>query len=284
MFLSWLPFSLLATLCFGVSTSLLKMPTLRGYGKIASAFWLISFSTLLSIVFFHSHLLSPDSRTLILAAIWGVSFAMILMLQMYALTKVDSNVLFPIGTTLSLIVTVAIGLFVFAERLSELQIVGVLLAIASIYFFVYQKGKLQFSPLVIWVGVSIVSFSALGKIVQKIAADGVDIFAFQIYQNIFGMIFMLAVYLVMNKGNYKSLFSSKAMFWGPLNSIFSFFGGWALLVALTMGPFTLITAIHSTYILVTAIIGWIFFKENLNAKKAFLICLAIVAIALMRTG
>lgn len=284
MFLSWLPFSLLATICFGISTSLLKIPTLKGHSKVASAFWLISFSTLLSIVFFHSHLLSPDPRTLILAAVWGVSFAMILMLQMYALTKIDSNVLFPIGTTLSLIVTVAIGLFVFAERLSELQIVGVLLAIASIYFFVYQKGKLRFSPLVIWVIISIVSFSAFGKIVQKIAADDVDIFAFQMYQYIFGMIFVLAVYLVMNKGRYKALFSSKAIFWGSLNSIFSFFGGWAILTALTMGPFTLITAIHSTYILVTAVIGWIFFKENLNARKVFLICLAIVAIVLMRVG
>ena len=283
MFLSWLPFSLLATICFGISTALYKMPIIKGHGKVVATFWIMFFSGLFSIGFFYSHLALPGTRTLVLALLWGVSLAMTTMLQMYALTKVDSNTLFPIGTTLSLIVTVVIGLFAFAERLSELQIVGVLLAIASIYFFVYQKGKLRFSPLVIWIILSIVSFSSFSKIVQKIAADGVDVLAFQMYQYIFGTIFVLVVYLALNKGNPKGLFS-KAIPWGFLNGIFSFFGGWAILTALTRGPFTLIISIHSTYILVTAVIGWIFFKENLNARKVFLICLAIVAIVLMRTG
>jgi drug/metabolite transporter (DMT)-like permease len=259
------------------------MPSRNGHGKVATAFWLTVVGTLLSVVFLYPHLFSPTRATLILAMLFGISFAMTLLSQLYALMYVDTNTLFPITTTLSLVVTVGVGLFIFAERLSYLQMVGVLLAIASIYFFVYHKGKISFSPLVIWVIVSTFSFSSFGKIIQKIAADGVDILAFQVYMYIFATIFVLAVYLATNRGNYKGLFS-KAMLWGSINGIFSFFGSLAILIALTRGPFALITAIHSTYILVTAVIGWLFFKEYLNARKVFLICLAIVAIALMRMG
>lgn len=280
---SWLPLSLLATLLFGISAAFYKLPSKNGYGKIATTFWLMAGATLLSVVFFHSHLGSLDPRTLILSMLWGISFATMIMLQMYALSKMETNALFPVTTTLSLVLTVGVGLVIFAERLSELQIIGVLLAIVSIYFFAHQRGRVRFSHPILFVGASIALTSSLGKIVQKIAADGVNIFTFQIYQYTFAAVFVLAVYLIANRGNYKDLFS-RAMPWGLLNSTLSFFGGWAILVALTRGPFTLITSIHSTYILVTALIGWLFLDENLNAKKTFLICLAIVAVVLMRMG
>ena len=66
--------------------------------------------------------------------------------------------------------------------------------------------------------------------------------------------------------------------------VFGFFGGYAFLTALTKGPFSLITSIHSLYIFITALASYLLFKERLTKKKIILLFLAIVAILLIRLG
>ena len=66
--------------------------------------------------------------------------------------------------------------------------------------------------------------------------------------------------------------------------ILSFFGGYALYLALTKGPFPLITSIHSLYILITALTAYVLFNEKLTPRKIVLLLFAIIAIILIRVG
>ncbi|MDO8566086.1 MAG: DMT family transporter [Candidatus Moranbacteria bacterium] len=281
---SWFPFSLVATLFFGVAMAFYKLPSAKNHNRFVVTFWSMTIPTVLAFAFFHSYLFLSTGEMVGTALLWGVTFACIVLLQMYALHHIDTNVLFPITTTASLIITVLIGILFFGEHISSIQTLGVILAIVTILLFLYKGGKLQYSRLLIGVGSGIVFISAFNKVLQKIVADRFDIHAFQIYQYLFAAIFSLLVYLILHRRDWKTHIFSGGLGIGSLIGVFSFFGGYSLYLALTKGPFSLITSIHSLYILITALTAYFLFQEKLTLKKILLLFLAIVAVVLIRIG
>lgn len=281
-FWSWFPFSLISVFCLGASVALYRIPSVKGHSQIANTFWLLVGSGILSFVFFFGRLSDFSSQAMIFGGIWGISFAVLTMLQMYALNHVDTNTLFPVSTTASLTITVLSGILIFSESLSFWQGLGVLLAIFSVYSFLYKKGKFQFVSAVIFLLPSIVFISAFSKIIQKLAVDSVNIYSFQVFEYAFGILAAFLIFIFWDRKEFKKELFSGALPWGLLSGVFGFFGGWALIIALTKGPFTLITSVHSMYIFVTASIGYLFFKEDLNRKKLILIIVSVIAVILMR--
>jgi drug/metabolite transporter (DMT)-like permease len=284
MQLSWFPFSLIATLLFGVAMAFYKLPSAKNHNLFAATFWSLAIPTILAFIFFHSYLSLGTPAMIWTALLWGITFTCIVLLQMYALRHIDTNVLFPITTTASLIVTVLIGIFFFNEHISTLQTFGVILAVITIFYFLYKGGNMRYSRLLTGVGSGIIFISAFNKILQKIVADKFDIHVFQIYQYLFAAIFALLIYLVLHRRDWKTHIFSGGLGIGSLIGVFSFFGGYALYIALTKGSFPLITSIHSLYILITALTAYFLFREQLTIKKIFLLLLAIVAVILIRIG
>jgi drug/metabolite transporter (DMT)-like permease len=159
-----------------------------------------------------------------------------------------------------------------------------ILIIIIVCLFVYTKGKISFSKIVIMLGLGIVVSSAFSKIVQKFGTNTGDIYNLQIYQYLFGLIsVILAIYFI-DKTHFSINHLKQGFKPGIALGTLSFFGGYFILIALSKGPFPLITAIHSLYMVVAAILGWLIFKEKLTKKKIILIVLAIVAIFLVRMG
>ena len=284
MELSWFPYSLAATLLFGIAMAFYKLPSAKNHNRFVATFWSLVIPVVLAFVFFHSYLPLSTSAMLWTALLWGITFTSIVLLQMYALHHVDTNALFPITGTASLIFTVLIGIFFFGEYISLVQTLGVLLAIVTIFLFLYKGGKLQYSQILISVGSGIVLISVFNKVLQKIVADKFDIHVFQIYQYLFAAIFSLLVYLVLHRRDWKTHIFSGGLGIGSLIGVFSFFGGYAWYVALTKGSFPLIASIHSLYILITAMTAYFLFQEQLTKKKIFLLFLAILAVILIRIG
>lgn len=219
-----------------------------------------------------------------LAFIWGVSFPGIMLLQMYALEHIDTNVLFPITTTTSLVITVLFGIFAFNEYLTVLQGFGIVLAVITVFLFLFKRGRMRFAPLVLGVGSAIIFISAFNKVLQKIVADNFDIHAFQVYQYIFATLVALLILLLVHKKNSKKELLSGGFKIGVPIGLFSFFGGYALFVALTKGPFSLITSVHSLYIFATAISAYFLFREKITPHKIMLMALAVLAVILIRLG
>ena len=282
--LSWFPFSLAAVVLFGVSMAFYKFPSVKKYSKFATTFWTLLVSVVLAFIFFFSYLPLTTSGMLWLAFLWGISFPSIMLLQMYALEHVDTNVLFPVTTTASLVVTVLVGIFAFGEYVTLLQGIGISLAVATVFLFLYKGGTLQFASLVLSVGSAIIFVSAFNKVLQKIVADSFDIHAFQIYQYLFATLISAAILFLAHRKNWKQELFSGAIKIGSIIGVFGFLGGYALFIALTKGPFPLVTAIHSLYIFVTALAAYLIFKEELTARKMLLIALAVAAVLLIRLG
>lgn len=284
MSFTWFPFSLLATLCFGVGMALYKLPAARNHNRFVATLWSLVVPAALSLLFFSSYLPLTTPGMLVAALVWGSTFTGLVLLQMYALNHVDTNVLFPLTTTASLIITVLVGVFWFQEPVSVLQTVGVILAVFTIFLFVYKGGVPQYSRLVVAVGGGIVLISAFNKILQKVVAGEFDIHAFQVYQYSFGALVALGVYLALHRHDWRRHIFSGGLGIGSAIGVFSFFGGYALYSALVRGPFPLITSIHSLYILITALTAFILFREQLTAKKIVLLLLAIISVILIRVG
>lgn len=282
--LTWFPFSILATTLFGISTAFYKLPTAKNASRSAALFWTMATSLLLSVVFFYSYLHLTVSGMIWYSMAWGVSFSLLTFLQMWALQHVETNVLFPVTTTSSLVLSVLAGLLFFHDKLSILQSLGILLVVCVVFMFLYKGGHLGYSRIVLNVGVAIIVLSALNKIIQKVSADHFDIHAYQIWQFVFAALFSLALVLWQHRRDWPAQLFSKSIGIGGLISVASFFGGYSLFTALTRGPFSLITSVHSLYIIVTALVGWLLFKEELTKKKIGLILLAIIAILLIRFG
>jgi uncharacterized membrane protein len=99
------------------------------------------------------------------------------------------------------------------------------------------------------------------------------------------MIFVFALLLFFHRKEWrKSIVSPGSVKIGFLIGLTAFLGGYSILTALTMGPFSLITAIHSLYIFPTAIAGVLMFKEKMTPGRWLLLGLAVLATLLIRFG
>jgi len=281
---SWFVFSILATLSFGIGMALYKVPSFKKQSRYVTAFWAMIIPLVLSIIFFNSFLYLSSWEMVLAAGIWGIAFSLLVMFQMYALKYVDTNALFPITSTISLVVTLVVGFLIFNELISLVQFLGILIVLVIVYVYLYKKDKLQYSNTILFTGLGIIAFSAFNKLLHKFVATSFDIHAYQIYQYLFAAIFSFLILAWVHRKNIKKAFSKKSFFAGGLIGIFSFLGGYSWLIALTKGSFVLVTSIHSLYILITALTGFFLFKEKLNKKIILLIIGAILALLLMKLG
>lgn len=214
----------------------------------------------------------------------GATFTGIMLLQMYALSHLDTSALFPVTTTASLIVTVAAGMVLFQEFPYGWQILGMALAVLTIFGFLYRGKGLAYSALMLWVGSAIVLVSAFNKTLLKVAADGFDIHAFQIFQYSFAVLFALLIFAATHRRDWRVHLLSEGTKTGALIGTFGILGGYALFLALQRGPFPLVMTIHSLYIFVSAIVAVYLLRERLTFRTVGLMALAILAAALMRFG
>jgi uncharacterized membrane protein len=283
-FNSWFSFSLLATILFGIMTALYKFPAVKGYNKFSVMVWSLALSTIASLVLFHKYLVNINTTALVSAGIWGITYTALTLLQMHALTHVDTGTLFPTTSTLSLALIVLVGITLFGDRLSFLQIAGLVLIMGAVYFFLYTKGKRQYTKYVLLIGMSIVVLSALNKIIQKVAVNAADIRGYQFYQFAFALIFSLIVLYYYHRKDFKEQLFSKAYKIGCCIGALGFAGGYLFLIALQKGSVSLVNSIHSLYVLVAAILGFVLFKEKLSLKKLALIGMCIVGVIFIRVG
>lgn len=283
--LSWFPFSLLATLTFGVMMALYKLPSFKGFSKFSTAFWSVTTSAVLALLFFSGSLGLLTPQMALWAFVWGASYILLVVLQMHVLQHLETNTIFPSTTVGSLVVVLAIGFLFFSESVSLFQFLGIVLGVLVVALFIYHGKGWRWSPHLLAYGIGIVGLSAVGKVVQKFAADGFDIYAFQIYQYLFAALTALAIPFFLRRTEWwKEIKHLPAMRIGSMIGVLSFIGGYFFYQALIRGPFTLITTIHSFYVLITAMVGYFLFREQLTRKKVLLIIVAIIAILLIRLG
>ncbi len=282
--MSWLGWSLLMTTCFGLSLAGYQLPGANRESRAVTTFWAMVIQAVLALLIFHNFLGDPPTSLLVTGAIWGLTFPAIMLLQMYAVTHVETTVVFPLTTTTSLVGTILIGLAVFSDQITLVQALGILLTVVTVFGFLWNGGQLRLTPAVIGTGLGIAGLSAFNKLLQKSAATEFNVFQFQAYQYLFAVGVMALVVLGLHRRELTTVFTWRVGRYGLVIGLTGFLGGFALYQALTSGPFPLVTAIQSLYILVIAFVSWLVFREPIPATRRWLIGLAVLAVVLMRLG
>ncbi|MBI4142926.1 DMT family transporter [Candidatus Uhrbacteria bacterium] len=282
--LDWFPYSLIATLSFGVAMAMYKFPAAKQLDRYAATFWSLAASTCIALVVFSSAIPRIAWNMNGIAALWGISFTGIMLLQMYALHHMETNVLFPTTTTSSLVLTVLIGLLAFQDPITMLQSGGIIIVVIAVAAFLFRGGRLAYAPHILVVGIGIIALSVFNKLLQKIAADRYDVRAYQIVQYAYAAGVALLVLIMAHRTRWHTALFGRGAGIGVLIGAVSFAGGAAFFTALTRGPFTLITTIHSLYTFATAITAWLLFRERLTKRRLVLIALAALGAILIRIG
>jgi drug/metabolite transporter (DMT)-like permease len=287
---SWLFYSLCATLLFGISSTLFKLPSAKGHNRYATGIWnLVTAGTIAggALLFYPAEetVAQVTPLLLLLAAIWGIALACMNPLQMYCLSKLETNAHYPVATSGSLIGTILLGLLLFNDHISGLQWLGIGLVIITIYLFVYHRGSsATYTPPLIAAIASLITFSVITKLAANMAVEaGMHLPTFQAFQYLFASGMAVLMYAIVHRKDIRrELFSGMRV--GIAIGCISVTANMFYLHALTIGPFQLVNAIHSLYIIATSYFGVLFLQERLTKRKITLLALAVASIIIVRIG
>lgn len=286
--MNWLPWSLAATVLLGVSMSLYKMPSFKGYGTLFSTFWTNLFSAIfvfVAIGFFNTSSLSGLYVVSWYALIWGALFGINMTMHKMLLRDIETNSLFPVTTSISTVITVLLGVTLLSEHVSLVQTAGMLIIILSVFFSVRKGGNFVLNKRTVLLSIIVLVSGIASKYVQKLGADHDTISHFMLWQY-WGAAFFafIALYIFENK-KFNEITHIKKYWKGSiLIAIFSTLGGYAILTALSMGPMSGVYAIHPAYIFIAGMFGYLFFKEKLTWKKMLFALLSVIGIILIKIG
>lgn len=266
--------------------ALYKMPSFQGYSSLHSTFWTNLFTFIIALVAFF---IFTNGISLFVISwyglLWGIFFALTMAQQKILLKRIETNTLLPITSSVGNIFTISLGVILFSEKISTLQFLAISLIILSVFLYSRKKGGLILDYNSISLGVGIIIASTITKVIQKFGATHESIFHFSVYQYIGAIACALLLIYLFERKTFSSLFSiEKTWKMSILIAIFSAIGGYALLKALSTGPLSGVYAIQPSYIIVTAFLGVVLYKEALTRYKILLMLTIICGVVLLKLG
>jgi drug/metabolite transporter (DMT)-like permease len=286
--MEWFQYSIASTILLGISMSLYKMPSFKGYSTFLSTFWTNLFSTffvILGIYIFDKTGLSGFNSISWYAILWGFLFAINMVLQKILVSNVETNSAYPVTSSLGSLVTIIIGVIVLSEQISIIQSFGIITILVSVFLYTKKGGSFPLDKNTILLSLGIIVSSTLSKYVQKLGAMNDTFSSFMIWQYIGAALFGLLLAYLFEKNRIKEVIDIRKYWKGSmLIGIFSVLGGVAILKALSLGPLSGVYAIHPAYTFIAGIFGYLFFKEKLTKKKVLLAVLSIIGVILLKIG
>ncbi|WP_299536376.1 EamA family transporter [Ulvibacterium sp.] len=192
-----------------------------------------------------------------------------------------------VATKMSLVVPVVFGVLIYKEHLSPLQVAGILLALAAVYF-ASVKGKSVtlgkaslWLPVLVFLGSGIIDTSL--KYVQEthIEADEFPLFS----ATVFGAAASVGLLLLVSKSFREPLkFKVKDILSGIALGIPNYFSIYYLLHALkhpSLSSAAVFTINNVAIVMFSTLLGIVLFKEHISPKNWGGIALAIISIILV---
>lgn len=219
------------------------------------------------------------------AIIAGVT--LILVFQVFALSTQKAGIaVTAVSSKMSLVIPVSIGLFFYGDHFNVLILVGIMLSLAAFYLTFRRKGdrthsKYFYLPLLLFIGNG--CNDSLLKHAEKIYIGGQTLMFLTVAFSasfIIGLIIIAFSRFVLNeKLQLKNL--APGIWLGLLNwgSTYFFLLGLKYYDSVVFFPI-----MNVSIVLISAIAGYIFFKERLSRINLFGILLAVSAIVLIALG
>ena len=284
--MSWLIYSILATVFLGFSMVFYKLPSYKDYSSFISTILTNTISAaLVIIVLCITDKVNTAQHISWYGLAWGATFSVSMVLFKKLLKGRDSGIIFPAVSSIGNAFTIIVGLVFLSEKISFIQILGILTILLSIYFFQKKDGKLTFNAEALWFSLGIVIFSTTQKFIQKLGATHDSVEQFLAYQYFGAAVFGFVLALIFDRKNLSEILKPKKYLKGAfLISIFSVMAGYVILKALTLVPLSKVYAVQPIYTLVTAVLGVWLFKEKLTTNKLLLVLVSIIGVVLLRIG
>jgi len=266
--MQWFIHALIAVTAIGGMMALYKVPSVKGHNKFVYSFLSFFVATVLSYIVFHKYIYI-SSEAVLFGLLWGAGFAIVTMLQMELLKKLDTNAVFPITSLSSHVLVVIIGLSFFHDKVSPLQFLGIILTFTVIGFYNKVHKHITLKNGLIPIVVGLVLLSTATKFVQKFGSITIETKNFIFWQLFFAMIVSLIILIFVKRKELTLRIrpSKQIVLWAIALGTFNFIGTAEIVKALSTGPFSLVYTVNSFYIIITSLIAWKFFGEELTKRK-----------------
>ncbi|MGW9686557.1 EamA family transporter [Flagellimonas sp. 2504JD1-5] len=192
-----------------------------------------------------------------------------------------------VATKMSLVVPVVFGVVMYEEKLSALQIFGIFLALAAVYFASIKGGNVSISkktlllPLLVFLGSGIIDASIKYFQASHLDSEEISIFSAML----FGFAALTGFFAIGIKAFQHGLkFSSRNVLGGIFLGIPNYFSIYFLLKALQHGGLdsaAIFTLNNVAIVMLTTIVGILLFKEKMSPRNWGGIALAVVSIVLV---
>ena len=216
------------------------------------------------------------------ACILGGVFILNFYIMALSTQKIGASVTSVAGK-MSLVITVLFGIIYFHEDVNMFKIIGVLLALASI-FFVTQINtqevdrKFIFLPLILFAGGGFIDISLNFNQVTHLKEGGSGLFSMTTFSSAFVIGMIILVYRMVKE---QEKLHIKNIAGGIVLGIVNWFSIFLLLLTLKNPAWdssTIYTIINIGILLLVVLCGVLVFKEKLNSRQWIGIALALTAI------
>ncbi|WP_400073037.1 EamA family transporter [Zobellia russellii] len=231
----------------------------------------------------------PEKPWFLGTFILGILFIVVFNLMAMASQKVGVAVT-SVATKMSFVIPVIFGLLLYNEELGTFKVIGILLALAAVYFASVKDSSIKFKksslilPALVFLGSGIIDASL--KYIQEIHIKEEDypIFSATVFASAALMGFIITIFKLKDL---RSNFNLNTLFGGIALGLVNYFSIYFLLKALqndTLNSASVFTINNVAIVMFTTLLGILLFKEKISPKNWSGIALAITSIILVAFG
>ncbi|WP_047546951.1 EamA family transporter [Psychroserpens sp. Hel_I_66] len=218
----------------------------------------------------------------------GLGFLFIAIFNVMALTAQRNGLsVASVASKMSVIIPVIFGIYVYNESVGFQKIIGILIALIAVYLASVKPktsknlAKDLWLPITLFLGSGVIDTSIKYIESTYLSQNGIPIFS----ATIFAFAFLIGVTILIIKASKESLkFPLKTLFGGAILGIVNYFSIYYLLKALnhdTLESSTLFTINNVAIVMISTLLGLMFFKEKISITNWIGIILAIISIVIV---
>ena len=189
-----------------------------------------------------------------------------------------------VASKMSVIIPISVGVFVYNEELGFLKITGILLALVAVYFTSKKEtGKIQngsnlLFPFLVFVGAGCIDTSLKYLQTFYLPSNKIGLFSTLTFLFAFSVGILIIIFLLLKK-NIK--LAPKNIIGGIALGLPNYFSLYFLIKMLENKAFesaTLFTIHNISIVIISTVVGILFFKEQISMRNGFGIILALIAL------
>lgn len=216
----------------------------------------------------------------------GLGLVFIAVFNVMALTTQKNGLsVVAVASKMSVVIPILVGVFLYNESIGRLKVAGILIALASIYMVTVNPSKIKGSsllyPILTFLGSGLIDTSLKYLQTKYVNTNDISVFSATVF-GAAGITGLLLFLFQIIQGDFK--FQLKNLVGGVVLGIVNYFSIYYLVRAigykgLESSTFFIINNVG--ILLVTTILGLIFFSEKLSSQNKLGVLLAIIGIVLV---